>query len=51
MHRESKKETRLHSKKPAKPDVTYEEEMMKRQPKSALDIDRVSKTLNLKLSE
>lgn len=44
MHREIKKETKHQSKKTAKPEIIYEEEMMKRQPQSALDIDRVSKS-------
>lgn len=42
MHRESKKETKHHSNKPSKPEVIYEEEMMKKPSQSALDIDRVS---------
>lgn len=41
-HTESKKATKSQNKKLSKPDIKYEEEMEKRQPKSALDIDRVS---------
>lgn len=40
MHRESKKASKPQNKKPAKPDTIYEEEMKKRQPKSALEIDK-----------
>ena len=31
MHTESKKETKHQNKKPAKPDIIHEEEMMKKQ--------------------
>ncbi|WP_278046679.1 hypothetical protein [Clostridium sp. DJ247] len=42
MHRESKKATKPQNKKLSKPDIIYEEEMEKKPPKSALDIDRIS---------
>ncbi len=41
-HTESKKATKPQNKKLSKPDIKYEEEMERRQPKSALDIDRIS---------
>ncbi len=39
MHRESKKAAKMQNKKFSKPDVIREEEMQKRKPQSALDID------------
>lgn len=41
-HRESKKATKPQNKKFSRPDKIYEEEMMKKPPHSALDIDNVS---------
>ena len=44
MHRESKKVTKPQSKKLSKPDIIYDEEMKKRMPKSALEVDTISNT-------
>lgn len=42
MHKESKKATKPQNKRLSKPDIIYEEEMVKRQPKSAIEVDRLS---------
>ncbi|WP_281064355.1 hypothetical protein [Clostridium muellerianum] len=39
MHRESKKEKKMQNKKFAKPDVTREQEMKKKNPQSTLDVN------------
>lgn len=39
MHREGKKEMKMHSKKFAKPDIIREQEMEKRPSKSTLNVD------------